>query len=645
MNSSKKNSFYVTTPIYYVTAKPHLGSLYSTVLADVAARWNKLLGKDVFFLTGTDEHGQKIAQAAEKAGKQPKEFVDSFIPAYMSLWDKFEIDYTHFIRTTDTYHVKAVQQWLTALQKKGDIYKAFYEGWYCTHCEMFVAEASDIPATHQPPLCPTCGRPTNFMSEESYFFKLSAYQDKLIKFYEQHPEFIIPKERAHEVINFVKSGLKDLSISRTTISWGIPFPGDSKHVTYVWADALNNYITGIGYGDPTKADAFKKWWPADLQIMGKDIIRFHAVYWPAFLMASGLELPKHLLVHGWIKVNEQKMSKSFGNVVDPEQLYNQYGAEAVRYYLVRQIAITHDSEFSIADLEQKIATDLANDLGNLLNRMLLLAHKQGLYETKAPSAWTAASVDLRDAWLTMLEEYDAYMENCHYHMALSSLWKYINHVNAYFHAQEPWKVAKADHKLFNEIISATCHSLRGIAILLWPVMPRKMEELLQSIGYTFTIGKNYKEFLETNPWVDTFMLKQIEPLFKKPETAPEVKQETSSSSQQQANQSFITIDDFSRIELRVGTVLECEEVPKSDKLYKLQVDFGDLGKRQVLSGVRKDFAAIDLIGKQGVFIYNLPPRAMMGHESQGMMLFAANEQGKLEIITVGAPVPNGARLR
>src|SRR3989339_2186100 len=354
-NNQTCNKFYVTTPIYYVTARPHLGSLYSTLLADVAARYHKVAGEKVFFLTGTDEHGQKVAQAAAKAGMQPKEFTDSFIDDYKSVWKKYEIAYDYFIRTTDNQHVQAVQTWLQRLIAQGDIYKGSYKGWYCTPCESFVTEKDSQQTEEGKALtCPDCSRLTGEVFEECYFFKLSAYQDRLLKFYEEHPNFITPKERMAEVISFVKSGLRDLSISRTTISWGIPFPGDDAHVTYVWADALNNYITAVGYGDDARADELAKWWPADLQIMGKDIARFHAVYWPAFLMASNLAMPKKLLVHGWIKVADQKMSKSLGNAVDPMQLANDYGVDEIRYYLTRKMAITQDSEFKFDDIEQSV---------------------------------------------------------------------------------------------------------------------------------------------------------------------------------------------------------------------------------------------------------------------------------------------------
>ncbi len=643
MNSFKKK-FYVTTPIYYVTAKPHLGSLYSTLLADVIARWHRLQNNEVFFLTGTDEHGQKIAQAAAAVSKNPKEFVDGFIDAYKKVWHEYELAYTHFIRTTDESHTKAVQIWLQRLLDKGDIYKAFYQGWYCTPCEAFVTEKSDETSVveQKGPFCPTCSRDTVYLSEESYFFRLSAYQEKLLKLYQENPHFIVPKERAHEVINFVKDGLRDLSISRTTISWGIPFPGDSKHVTYVWADALNNYITAVGYGQPGKEKEFEYWWPADLHILGKDIIRFHAIYWPAFLMASGLPLPKQLLVHGWIKMDEQKMSKSLGNVVDPEELYTTYGAEAVRYYLMRQMSINQDTNFSIHDLEQRITADLANDLGNLLNRMTALAEKNNLTIVDSPPTWSADVQALQKSFQTMLHEVKSYMHDYTLHMSLASIWKYIAQTNAFFHAHEPWKLAKSDENKFKEVVAATCHSLHGISLLLWPVMPHSMQQLLTSLGVTLSIETiDYVSELENDSWQRSFSLKKIPTLFVKPE--PKIDKEE--IKEPMIDQNVIDIELLSQVELRVGTIEHCESIPKSDKLYKLQVNFGEHGMRQILSGVKLFFTPDQLIGKQHVFIFNLKPRAMMGTESQGMILTATDAQGGLQLISAAHVVPNGTRLK
>jgi len=643
MRMIEKNTYYVTTPIYYVTARPHLGSLYSTLIADVIARWQTMQGKKVFFLTGTDEHGQKVAQAAEKAGKSPQEFVDSFIQAYKEVWHQYELGYTYFIRTTDVDHVKAVQQWIRKLRDQGDIYKGFYKGWYCTPCETFVTEKEEIKDT---PLCPTCGRSTSIVEEETYFFRLSAYQDRLLKFYEEHPDFIVPKERAHEVTSFVKEGLRDLSISRTTVNWGIPFPDDALHITYVWADALNNYITAIGWGQKGKEKEFDAWWPADVHVLGKDIVRFHAIYWPAFLMASGLAMPKQLLVHGWIKINQQKMSKSFGNVIDPRDLYASYGPEPVRYYLMRYMAITQDGEFSIADLEQKIGSDLADALGNLLNRMVTLAHKFDVVEVPAVAVWGEKSLALRDESSNAVQEYSSYMEDFLFHMALGRAWKFIHQTNAYFHEQEPWKMAKVDSAGFMEILSATCHSLKTIAALLWPMMPSKMEQMLDSIGIPKALENNTLDNIELNMWSTSFMLKKIPNLFEKPE-AKEVSATAEASLQVPINTASavqeIGIEDFAKVQLVVGGIEFAEIILGSDKLLKLQVDFGDLGKRQILSGVRKSYAPEDLVGKQGVFIVNLKPRKMMGFESHGMMLFAITD--RQTALTVLTSVPNGSKVQ
>lgn len=624
--------FYVTTPIYYVTAKPHLGSLYSTLLADVAARWAKLQGTQTFFMTGSDEHGQKIAEAAQSAGKSPQDFVDGLVGAYKDMWHKYSIAYDYFARTTDEHHIKAVQQLIRTLQSTGDIYKSFYTGYYCTPCETFVTEKE----SDGEPLCTSCGRGTAPISEESYFFRLSAYTDRLLAFYDAHPDFIVPAERMHEVRSFVKSGLKDLSISRTSVTWGVPFPDDPKHVVYVWAEALQIYISAVGYGNEARSDEFKFWWPADMQVMAKDIVRFHAVYWPIFLMAAQLALPKKLLVHGWLKVNNQKMSKSLGNVVDPQALLDVYGADAVRYYLVRHMAITQDAEFSTIDLEQRISSDLANDLGNLLQRTVTLAHKHSLFEVHPPQVWGVHEITLRDSFWTVLERFSEDMEEGYFSRALGHLWRFIHEVNAYFHAAEPWKIA--DPARFEEVLSATCHSLAAIGILLLPVMPGSMETLLKSLGVSLEGKADMITELTDNPWNKTFMLTKIPALFQKFEPSTPVQLE-------EPPLPTITIDEFAKVTLLVGTITDCTEVTGSDKLLKLQVDFGSSGTRQVLSGVKKHFTPAELTGKQAVFVYNLAPRKMMGLESQGMLLTAENEQGTLKIITPAGPVANGTRLK
>lgn len=654
------NKFYVTTPIYYVTAKPHLGSLYSTLLADVAARYHKIAGQQVFFLTGTDEHGQKVAQAAQKAGMQTKAFTDSFIDAYKSVWQKYEIAYDYFIRTTDTQHVQAVQHWLTQLLNSGDIYKGSYSGWYCTPCESFVTEKDSKEVEAGTPLiCPDCSRATGQVSEECYFFRLSAYQDRLLAFYEQNPHFITPKERMAEVISFVKSGLKDLSISRTTVSWGIPFPGDTTHITYVWADALNNYITAIGYGDDARADELAKWWPADLQIMGKDIARFHAVYWPAFLMASNLAMPKKLLVHGWIKVGDQKMSKSLDNAIDPMQLAAEYGVDEIRYYLTRKMAITQDSEFRFEDIAQSINSELANAFGNLLNRMATLLVKNDCTHLHAPAVWSDSSLELQKQCQLMVHELWELVENGMSYRAVARVWDYINLVNAYFHEHEPWKIVKHDRENFLEIMSAAAHSLEVIGVLLWPVMPTKMEQLLASLGCQFDTHTNYIERFKTMSWKSSFIVQQIAALFtrleiKKDEIieparnqAPEEQKEVAKKPESPVEASakdFIGIDDFVKLDLRIGTIVACENVEGSDKLLKSQVDFGDLGMRQILSGIRKAYSAQDMVGKQALFVVNLKPRKMMGHDSQGMMLLALDELAGLQVMSPEGQVKPGTKV-
>lgn len=638
----KKNSFYITTPIYYVTARPHLGSLYSTLLADVFARWNKLKGSDVFFLTGTDEHGQKIQQAAQAAGKEPQQFVDEFIPAYKEIWHQYNIDYSHFIRTTDEAHKKGAQHFVQQLLKTGDIYKDNYVGWYCTPCETFVTEKESEHTGV--PLCPSCGRQTAQVQEETYFFRLSAYQDKLLAFYKNNPNFIVPKERSHEVISFIESGLNDLSISRTTVAWGIPFPDDAHHTVYVWVEALCNYITAIGYGDMTRVKEFEQWWPANVQIIGKDIVRFHGIFWPAFLMAADLGLPHHLLVHGWIKVDKQKMSKSLGNVIDPQALADQFGVDAVRYYLCRQMAITQDGEFSIDDLKERITADLANDLGNLLNRMLKLAEKHQLSTIAVPAEWNEQATMLRDAMLEAFTLFETHMNELYVHHALTALWKFINKTNAYFHAQEPWKQAPVDKAAFEQTLSATCHALRMIAVLSSVIMPTKMNELLHALGIDAQKISLNKEFF--GMWNHTFLLKQIQPLFEKFEIEKEVSMtQNESTVKEQPETAYIDITDLTKVELVVGTIVSCNDVTGSDKLYQLSVDCGSYGTRQILSGIKASFTHADLIGKQATFVLNLKPRKMMGLESHGMMLVVDNGHGKATLMTPEHAVPAGTRLK
>jgi methionyl-tRNA synthetase len=655
-----KKKFYVTTPIYYITAAPHIGTLYSTVIADALKRYHQLSGRETFFLTGTDEHGQKIVEAAAKQHQDPQTFVDGFVDSYKSMWHRYHISYDYFMRTTNRDHKRAVQVWLQTLLDTGDIYKDFYTGWYCTPCETFVTEKDNAEAVEQP-VCPDCRRETTSVSEECYFFRLSKYQDQLLDFYEKNPHWITPKERLNEVVSFVKSGLKDLSVSRTTISWGIPFPGDDKHVTYVWADALNNYITAVGYGDSEKKDLFSSCWPADVQILGKDILRFHAVYWPAFLMASNLELPKQLLVHGWLKIDKEKMSKSRGNAVDPEKLATEYGVDEIRYYLLRKMAVTQDSEFSIADIEQSIHSELANDLGNLLHRFATLTEKYSCTRLVAPSEWNLDCQALERSIQEMIQETQTCIHQGFMHRAVSAIWESVNQVNSFVHQQEPWKQAKADPEKFLQTMSAVAHGLRAIATMLWPVMPKKMELLLSSIGVELVPGKDLITELQ-QPWRQEFVIEKIEPLFAKydlknktlegVEMLDDQKNQNNSAVDQQEQAAvaadkieYIGIEDFIKVDLRAGTIIAAAVVEGSEKLLKLQVDFGALGKRQIFSGIRKQYTADQLIGLQGVFVVNLKPRKMMNELSEGMMLFAAGEANALNMLQPDRTCMNGARIQ
>ncbi len=636
-----KPKFYLTTPLYYVNAKPHLGTLYSTLLADVTARVAKLQGREVFFLTGTDEHGQKLQNVADEKGMEPKAFVDSMVPEFKKAWKEYGIEYDKFIRTTDTEHEDAVVHWIKKLQEQGDIYTDTYTGWYCVPCETFVT----VDTKETKHTCPTCSRELTEISEENYFFRLSAYEDKLLAFYEENPNFIVPKERINEVISFVKGGLSDLSISRTGVKWGIPFPGDAKQTIYVWADALLNYVSAIGYGseDAAAQAQLDKWWPADVQIMAKDILRFHAVYWPAFLMAAELPLPKKLLVHGYILTDDKKMSKSLGNVVDPSYLAKQYGVEPVRYYLMRQMSVNQDGHFSITDLEQRITADLANNLGNLLNRMLVIALKNGLTTVKPPPAWEPQSTALHVECEEAVRAYWDNMSHHQYHMALADLWKFVSRANVYFNDLKPWEAARKNKELFEEIISATCHSLYSIAIMIWPIMPKKAEEMLNSLGHTFELGRDYEEELRDHVWDKVFILKKTEgPLFMKHEPKKETQQ--AEPAKEETKASHITIDDFAKVELRVGKIQSCEPLEGSEKLYKLTVDLGAFGTKQVLAGVQKQFSPDQLTDKQGVYVTNLAPRKILGEESQGMMLFAKDESGHMQFVTVAGDVDNGTRL-
>lgn len=660
-----QNKYYITTPLYYVNAKPHIGTLYSTLLADVSARWQRFSGREVYFLTGTDEHGQKIATAAENAGKKPQEFVDSIVPLFHDMWAKYTISYDQFIRTTDFAHKQTVSRWIEKLKAQGDIYKDVYEGLYCVPCETFVPEEQVGTNESEEKLCPTCRRGLEVIKEENYFFKLSAYQERLLKFYQDHPSFIQPKERINEIISFVKSGLRDLSLSRKSVSWGIPFPGDPEHVVYVWGDALLNYVSALGYLREDQDELFQKFWPANTQVMAKDIVKFHAVYFPAFLMAAGIEPAEKLLVHGYILVNNDKMSKSKGNSIDPGDLAQEFGVDQVRYYLTRYMVTTHDGNFSLEDLAQKIGSDLANGLGNLLQRSASLAKKYNL-EKISGYTWSESSLKLKKSCESMLSECAEHLDKLEYHKAYASLWKYIGQVNGYVHENEPWVLGKTNPEKFTEVISAVAQSLYIIAHIIYPVMPNKSKQLLAALGHTV---RENKEKIWENSWdVNVSLLVPKEPLFirpdvlkykesstmSEPETKPENKNTPETSVERSSDnklekalelpENCITIDDLIKVELAVGLIREAEPVKKSNKLYQFQVDMGSYGQRQILAGIAQFYRPEEIVGKRAIFVANLAPRKMMGTYSQGMMLFAKDDEGGYSLVTVGENIKPGTRL-
>ncbi len=636
-----RRSFYITTPIYYVNSKPHIGTLYSTLISDFLARHHRLIGNNTFFLTGLDEHGQKVAESAEKAGKNPKEFVDSMVKPFTECWEKFEIKYDRFIRTTDEDHKSSVQKIFKKFIDNGDIYKSTYTEYYCTPCETFVSlEKSENDK------CPNCNREVKKISEENYFFRLSKYQDKLLEFYKQNPDFIKPSNRYNEVITFVEGGLKDLSMTRTTVKWGIEFEQDPAHTIYVWGDALTNYISGIGYGNPSLESMFEKYWPADVHVIGKDIIRFHAVYWPAMLMAAGLEIPKHLLVHGFILVNNEKMSKSLGNAIDPFALAETFGIEPVRYFLIKQMNPAHDGSMSYLEIAETINADLANNFGNLISRILSLAVANNV--TQISSQPELKDGDCKELFAhadKVLNQFCRQMDNFQTNSALAELMNYSSMLNALIQKKEAWKAAKTNHELFAEVVCVAAHGIYLIAKLLSSIMPQKSAEILS------LLTKEDENNLNIQNWrINLSLSKPEQILFTKIDTkqhdaqensAAEVKPIPAAASSAPDNISF---DDFMKVKMAVGQILTCENVAGSDKLFKLSVNFGEERPRQVVSGIAQYYKPEELINRKAIFVINLAPRKIMGLVSEAMILTAKDSETfallalEKEAVTVGSRI-------
>ncbi len=650
MEESCKN-VYITTPIYYVNDVAHIGHAYTTIIADMLARYSRLTGLNTFLLTGTDEHGQKISQSAELRGKTPKEYADEISGKFRTLWDDFDITYDKFIRTTDEEHKLGVQKAFQTMFDKGDIYKGEYEGFYCVSCETFFTEKQLVDEQ----FCPDCGRPTSIVKEESYFFKLSKYEDKLIKWYEENEDCILPRAKKNEISNFVKSGLRDLSISRTSFDWGVKLPdsmNEPKHVMYVWLDALLNYITALGYGTDDKNMNF---WPANVQLVGKDILRFHAIYWPAFLMSLDLPLPKHIAAHGWWTRDGEKMSKSKGNVVDPKQVADAYGLDAFRYFMLREVPFGQDGDFSQKALIDRINSDLGNDLGNLLNRISGMSGKYFDFKVSSVDVEKFHAKELAEID-AILGNVEAYIFNMQINRYLEDLWKVLTIANKAINDYEPWnlmKDGKADEAM--ALVALITNIMAKVALLLDSVMPEKISLIAQSLGIKIDTD-TYNSLIKNKNLVPDTVITKVEQLFprieevllEQPASSDITKSECEIKNEKTKeviveDDNLITIDQFFQTTLKIGTIVEAEEVPKSAKLLKLQVDLGEGRNRQILAGIKEYYSAEELVGTQACVVANLKPAKLMGMISEGMLMAARDENG-LSLLRPQAPKKSGTKI-
>ncbi|GKU26081.1 methionine--tRNA ligase [Clostridium folliculivorans] len=633
-----KKPYYITTPIYYPSANLHIGNTYTTVAADALARFKRLTGYDVMFLTGTDEHGQKIQRIAEEKGVTPKEYVDEIVAGIKSLWEMMDISYDKFIRTTDDYHIKAVQDIFKKLYDQGDIYKDSYEGWYCTPCESFWTETQLVDGK-----CPDCGRPVEKAKEEAYFFKMSKYADRLIKHIEDHPEFIQPESRKNEMLNnFLRPGLQDLCVSRTSFNWGIPVTFDNEHVIYVWIDALSNYITALGYGNEDTS-LYERFWPADVHLIGKDILRFHTIYWPIMLMALEVPLPKQVFGHGWLLVDGGKMSKSKGNVVDPVALVNSFGVDPVRYYLLKEIPFGSDGLFNNEIFIKKINSDLANDLGNLLSRTITMIEKYFDCVIPAPTAKEDIDNELINLALATPVKVQAAIDDLKIPEALEAIWDLIGRANKYIDETTPWILAKDESKKerLGTVLYNLAESLRFASVMISAFLPTTSGKINEQINSEVTTWNSLSAFdgtsagAKVNKGAVIFPRIDVDAKLAELEALRQAQLKATEKKEMKPIKEEITIEDFEKIDLRVAKVIGCEPVKGAKKLLKLKVDLGG-EERQVVSGIAQYYKPEELVGKSIVLVANLKPVKLRGELSQGMILAAAtDDDGKLLVVDPG----------
>ncbi len=654
-----KDTFYITTPIYYPSGRLTIGNAYTTIAADTMARYKRSQGYDTFFLTGTDEHGLKIEQKAEAQGIKPQEFVDKMAASYKKLWKSLNISYDKFIRTTDKEHVAAVQKIFEKLLAKGDIYLGEYTGWYSVEDEEYFTESQlaevykDDDGNVIGGKAPS-GHEVRLVKEPSYFFKMSKYADRLVEYYKEHPDFILPHSREKEMLNnFIKPGLEDLSVTRTTVNWGIPVPSDPKHVVYVWIDALSNYITALGYGSDDDS-LFKKYWPADVHLVGKEIVRFHTIYWPIMLMALDLPLPKHIIGHGWVLMKNGKMSKSKGNAVYPESLTSRYGVDPLRYYLMRALPFGDDGIFTPEDFVERINYDLANDLGNLLNRTVSMINQYQVGHVDAvPVAQAEFGKDLQDTAASVINDYRENMNSLHFSKALDNIWKLVSRANKYIDETTPWALNKEGKKEeLSKVMSNLAESLRLIAIMIEPVMTETAPIMFKQLGLNWD-NEDAKHLAFGDFDWDVKVIEKPQPIFPRLKMDEEVKyikdemakakpKKTTRSEQKKGDE--ITIDDFDKVKIQVGQILSVEPVKGSSKLLMFKLDFGNGKETQILSGIRKFYPdASELLDKKVLAVTNLKPRKMLGYLSEGMLL-SSEKDGKIKLALVGDEHAVGAEL-